>query len=206
LFLASANPSNGVSLSNIGMLSLGIFSADVVVSCSASNANFSLLIGDLGGEHVVSSTLTVSVTPETTPPVIVLRTDPITLSPNDHKYLTLSVGAFIASASDNCESSLNLLNSAVITQVISDEPENAPGNSDGNTINDIVIAPDCKSVQLRAERDGDRDGRVYTITLRVHDASSNSTTATCKVTVPLSQNGDPALESVPRYTVTSGCL
>ena len=46
---------------------------------------------------------------------------------------------------------------------------------DGSTLNDIIIAADCKSVQLRSERDGDGDGRVYTITFNVCDASGNFT-------------------------------
>ncbi len=66
----------------------------------------------------------------------------------------------------------------VITQVTSDEPDN--GNGDGNTVNDIVIAADCRSVQLRSERAGPLNGRVYIVTLRVKDAAGNSTTKTVK--------------------------
>jgi len=84
----------------------------------------------------------------------------------------------------------------------SDEPENSLG--DGDTFNDIVIGAGCKSVQLRAERVGSGNGRVYTITFKVTDSSGNSTTATAKVTVPQSQNGSPAIDDGPHYTV-SGC-
>jgi len=79
----------------------------------------------------------------------------------------------------------------VIANVTSDEIEN--GNGDGNTLNDIVIAANCKSVQLRSERDGGEDGRVYTITFRVTDAAGNVSTAIATVTVPLSQNESPAV-------------
>jgi hypothetical protein len=85
----------------------------------------------------------------------------------------------------------------------SDEPENAPG--DGNTLNDIVIAANCKSVQLRAERQGGGNGRVYTITFKVRDSSGNLATAICKVTVPHSQNGNPAIDDGPVYVVTGNC-
>ena len=61
----------------------------------------------------------------------------------------------------------DLINSVVIEKVTSDEPDNAPGDADGNTSNDIVIAPDCKSVALRSERDETKNGRVYSVTLRV---------------------------------------
>jgi hypothetical protein len=78
-------------------------------------------------------------------------------------------------------------------------------NSDGNTLNDIVIAADCKSLQLRAERDANRNGRVYTVTLKVTDSSGNVTTATRKVTVPISPGAGAAVDSGPAYTVNSGC-
>ena len=69
----------------------------------------------------------------------------------------------------------------------------------------IVIAADCKSVQLRAERDGNGNGRVYTITLQVTDASGNVSTATAKVTVPHSETGAAAVDDGPQYTVLSNC-
>ena len=76
---------------------------------------------------------------------------------------------------------------------------------DGSTTDDIVIAPDCKSVQLRSERSGNANGRVYTITFKVIDASGNITTATAKVTVPKSQNGSAAVDDGAQYTVLGGC-
>ncbi|MGH9969960.1 MAG: hypothetical protein ACREBG_19500, partial [Pyrinomonadaceae bacterium] len=71
--------------------------------------------------------------------------------------------------------------------------------------NDIVIATDCKSVQLRSERMGNGNGRVYTITFKVTDASGNVSKATAKVTVPHSQNGSAAVDDGPHLTVLSGC-
>ncbi len=93
----------------------------------------------------------------------------------------------------------------MIERVTSDEADDAPGKSDGTTTQDIVIAPDCKSVQLRAERDDKRNGRVYVVTLRVRDSSGNTVRAEYKVTVPLSQNGSPAVQDATAYTVTSSC-
>jgi hypothetical protein len=90
-----------------------------------------------------------------------------------------------------------------IAKVTSDEANDSSG--DGNTTNDILIAPDCKSVQLRSERMGNGNGRVYTITFKVTDASGNVSTATAKVTVPHSQNGSAAVDDGPHYTVLSGC-
>jgi len=148
------------------------------------------------------STCTFNVTvTDGTPPVITLIGNSIALWPPDHKYATIQVTDLVASASDLCDSNVNI-NSVVIASVSSDEPNNSAG--DGNTSNDIVIAPGCKSVQLRAERMGGGNGRVYTITFKVTDSSGNSTTATAQVTVPKSQTGSPAVDDGAHYTV-SGC-
>ncbi|PYT03071.1 MAG: hemolysin, partial [Acidobacteria bacterium] len=99
----------------------------------------------------------------------------------------------------------NLTGSVVIASITSDEPDDAAGDGDGNTTNDIVIAANCKTAQLRAERQGNGDGRVYTITFRVKDAAGNVKTATAKVAVPKSQNNNGAIDSGPDHTVNSSC-
>jgi uncharacterized repeat protein (TIGR01451 family) len=154
------------------------------------------------GARTTTKTRTVNVV-DTIPPVITLKTTPITLWPPNHKYQTVNVTSLVQSVSDSCGGNLGI-GSVVIAQVTSDEAENDDG--DGNTTNDIVIAADCKSVQLRAERSGNGNGRVYSITLRVKDAAGNAGTAVFKVTVPKSQgNGGAAVDSGPRYTVAGNC-
>lgn len=69
----------------------------------------------------------------------------------------------------------------------------------------IVIASNCKSVQLRSERDETKNGRVYAITLRVADSSGNVAHADFKVTVPLNQSGAPAIEDTATVTTLSNC-
>jgi hypothetical protein len=118
---------------------------------------------------------------------------------------SIKVTDLVASVSDNCDSSLGV-SSVQIASVTNDEPEHSIG--DGNTTGDIVIAGDCKSVQLRSERIGGGsggNGRVYTITFKVTDASGNVSTATATVTVPHSQNGAPAVNDGPQDTVLGGC-
>lgn len=137
-----------------------------------------------------------------TPPTITLSGNVITLWSPNHKYATVRVSDLVASASDSCDASAGL-GSVRIASVTSDEANNSGG--DGNTTNDIVIALDCKSVQLRAERVSNGNGRVYTITFKVTDASGNVGTATARVTVPKSQNGAAAIDDGPHYTVTSSC-
>ena len=152
-----------------------------------------------GNSSSCSFTVTVK---DITPPVITLNGNTITLWSPDHKYATVKVTDLVASASDLCDPSVNI-NSVVIASVSSDEPNNSGG--DGNTTNDIVVAPGCKSVQLRAERMGNSNGRFYTITFKVTDSSGNSTTVTAQVTVPHSQNGAAAVDDGPLYTVLSAC-
>jgi hypothetical protein len=136
---------------------------------------------------------------DATPPTIVLTSGTITIGPPNHSYHTFSIANLVASVSDLCDGGVDI-SDVVISQVTSDEVQN--GNGDGNTLNDIVIAPDCKSVQLRAEREGGGNGRVYKITLKVKDSSGNVTTAVRQVTV-LQGNG-PAIDSGAHYTV-NGC-
>jgi len=137
---------------------------------------------------------------DTQPPSI--TTSSHTLWSPDHTYATFNVSDLVTSVSDNCDANIGV-SSVVIVSVSSDEPDDA--NADGSTINDIVIASDCKSIQLRAERKGDGNGRVYLIVVKVTDSSGNVSTATAKVTVPHAQNGNPAVDSGPSFTIVSGC-
>jgi hypothetical protein len=147
-----------------------------------------------------SCSFEVTVTDDEAP--VITTSGSITLWPPNHKYVTFNVTDLVTGASDNCDGSVGT-GSVQITKVTSDELEN--GSGDGNTLNDIVIAADCQSVQLRSERVGEGNGRVYTITFEVTDASGNVATATAKVTVPKSQNGSPAVDDGPSYTVLSSC-
>jgi hypothetical protein len=152
-----------------------------------------------GNSRSCSFTVTVN---DVGAPVITTNGQSITLWPPNHKYATVKVTDLVASAGDTCDPGVGL-GSVKIAKVTSDEANNSGG--DGNTTNDILIAPDCKSVQLRSERMGNGNGRVYTITFKVTDASDNVSTATAKVTVPHSQNGSAAVDDGPHYTVLSGC-
>jgi len=150
------------------------------------------------GSASQSATLTVGGSP-----VITLSTSNINRWPPNHAYHTFNVTDFVASAS-GCDG--DLTSSVVIASVSSDELENNPAGADGNTLNDIVIAADCKSVQLRIERDANLNGRVYSITFRVRDSQGNTTTATATVSVPVNGSNDTAINGPgPGYTVTSLC-
>jgi endo-1,4-beta-xylanase len=152
-----------------------------------------------GNTGVASRTVTVN---DTTPPALSVVA-PIVLSPPNHKYQTFAMTDLVSAVSDACSTGLGIAD-VVITKVTSDEPDNGIG--DGNTVNDIVIASDCRSTELRVERSGAGNGRVYTIFLEVTDLAGNRTEATVKVLVPTSSCTDnTAVDDGPNYTVLSTC-
>ena len=180
----------------------GDSSSITVPTGSLSPGNHTVTVTTTGacGSAVQTATLTVGGSP-----VITLSKTTDKLWPPNHQYNTFNVTDFVASASSSCDPNVDI-NDVVIQKVSSDEPEENPLGADGNTLNDIVIAPNCKSVQLRAERDGDLNGRVYTITFKVTDSFGNSTTVTVTVTVPINHGGT-AIDSgaAAGYTVNSLC-
>jgi endo-1,4-beta-xylanase len=157
---------------------------------------------DNAGNPAATVVRAVQVADTTPPQMSVVSDSAVMLIPPDHTYRTVAIGSLVTAASDTCDASVGV-GSVVITQVTSDEPDN--GNGDGNTVGDIVIAADCRSVQLRSERAGPLNGRVYKVTLRVTDASGNSTIKSVKVTVPLSDPTVPAVDDGVALTVLSAC-
>lgn len=170
-------------------------------SLSPGNHTVTVTTSGACGSETQTATLTVN----NGTPVITLSSTSATMWPPNHGYQTFSVTDFVASASSSCDSSVDV-NDVVIQKVSSDELEENPAGADGNTLNDILIAANCKSVQLRRERDGNLNGRVYTITFKVTDSFGNSTTATVKVSVPVNKNGTAVDNGAAAgYTVNSLC-
>lgn len=152
------------------------------------------------GARTASKTRTVKVV-DTTAPLITLNGHSPSLRPPDHDYHNFRVTDFVTAVSDSCGNSPGV-SAVVISKVTSDEAEDS--HHDGHTLKDIVIAPGCRSVKLRAERERRGNGRVYTITFKVKDAAGNTRTATAKVTVP-KHHWRPAVDDGPHYTVLGSC-
>ncbi len=140
---------------------------------------------DSGNSASCATTVTVV---DTTPPEISVTVSPDTLWPPNHKMVDI---AATVTVSDICDAAP----SVVLTSVTSNEPDNDQGkpsdpqdstSGDGNTVNDIDagIGTEDYEFQLRAERAGAGDGRVYTIIYEVTDASGNSAIAIATVVVP----------------------
>ncbi len=100
----------------------------------------------------------------------------------------------VKSVVDVCAGTIPISN-VVVVSASSDEPGDA-----------IVIGSDCRSVQLKSERDGNGNGRVYKIRLGVSDPSGNIGIATYVVTVPHDQgNGSVAVDDGVEYAVFGNC-
>jgi len=124
-----------------------------------------------GNTATCSFTVTVN---DVEPPVIhdLLVTPPILWPPN-HNMKNVNVNY---TSTDNCPGPITCR----IT-VTSDEPEN--GTGDGDTAPDWELTDD-HHIKLRAERAGNGDGRVYTVTVTCTDQYGNSANGTKTVLVP----------------------
>ena len=134
------------------------------VIIGAANTTITLTATDKGGN--ASSCSFVVSTHDATPPVITSASaSPNVLYPPNHKMKTVTVSYNVM---DNCGAATSL-------SVSSNEPTGAEADWE-------VI--DATHVKLRAERDGNGTGRVYTITINVTDAAGNTTSTPVTVLVP----------------------
>ena len=81
-----------------------------------------------------------------------------------------------------------------LISLTSSEPDDAPGGTDGATTQDVQDAAAGTAdttFLLRAERDGNGPGRVYTFIYGARDPSGNATTALATVTAPHDQGTGP---------------
>ncbi|PSR56586.1 hypothetical protein AHMF7605_25360 [Adhaeribacter arboris] len=150
---------------------------------------------DNEGNSTKSTAVTITVKPDVQAPVIALKAPKLVIPAEDHLLKTISLSSFIASVTDNC-------GPAPIVRVKSvSSDEAATGGGSGNTKVDIIISPDGQSVQVRAERAGTGDGRVYVLTVEALDRAGNVGLATYQVQIPKSAS-KPAIAGTPVYTVT----
>jgi hypothetical protein len=130
----------------------------------------------------VSSLSAFAVGVDTMPPALAAECSPTVLWPPNHKMVEVTVGF---DAADNSGKP-----PAITVEVTSDEAEDGSGDGDTSPDWDNIAVDEASGVvtlDLRAERSGKGDGRVYTITVTATDAAGNASTATCEVTVPHSK-------------------
>jgi len=112
---------------------------------------------------------------DTEPPNITSPSvDPSVLWPPNHRMVNVTVSYDVT---DNCPLPPN----SCTLSVTSNEPVN--GTGDGDTSPDWIVLDD-HHVQLRAERAGNGNGRIYTITITCIDSGGNSSSESVTVTVP----------------------
>lgn len=138
-----------------------------------------LMVGD--GLETAYDNVAVTVV-DITPPRISAVANTYELWPPDHRLVDIVIRVY---TSDN--SGLPVTLSAVVS---SNEP--VDGRCDGDTSPDWtepVIDQDAGiiTLQLRAERSGCGDGRVYTITITAADVSGNASSTNVEITVPRSR-------------------
>jgi hypothetical protein len=140
--------------------------------------DITLLVEDEDGNTDTDETVTATVR-DTKAPVITGIGVPILAGPANHQYMTFKTSDFVSSVFDTC--TIMSIDDLRITQVTSNEPDDAKG--DGQTLADIVIATDRRSVDLRIERAGKGTGREYSIDIEAVDGTGNAITETFMVRV-----------------------
>ncbi len=140
---------------------------------------------DAGEGALCEATLTVI---DSAAPVVEERT--IVLFPPNHKMHRVSA-MDCAAARDSCDGSP----SVHFLWARSDEPQDDIG--DGHSEPDIVVA--CDRVEVRAERRGDGDGRVYRLGYITEDAAGNRAEGSCLVQIPHDRSGNDAIEGEMAY-------
>src|SRR5439155_4127147 len=108
-----------------------------------------------------------------TPPSVACSVSPTSLWPPDHKMVTVTVSVTVRDP-------LSGRDGFVLTAATSTEP--SPDDIEG-----FVVGTASATGQLRAERSGTGNGRVYTLTYQGMNVAGNSATCSTTVTVPHDQ-------------------
>jgi hypothetical protein len=116
-------------------------------------------------------------------PELSIKLNKNTIWPPNHKMVTIKVTPEVSDLSD--------LQSVILTSITSSDPEDGVG--DGSTELDIQNASFGTAdfvFDLRAERSGTSNYRVYTITYTVTDQAGNERSVISTVTVVHDQSGE----------------
>lgn len=159
-------------LSGGGLIASGV---DPTVGLSLGSHLLTLRVRDDDGAEDSDEVLHHVV--DTNAPALEMRVSQTRLSPPNGRMVRVAGGI---AAEDSCDPAPHLL-----VEVASDEAVDGPGS--GQTAPDWEVRDNGDGtfdVWMRAERAGDGDGRVYTITALAADASGNETRQTATVDVP----------------------
>jgi uncharacterized repeat protein (TIGR01451 family) len=161
-------------------LSAATVTAVLNVSCNVRNglqaSNTATVSSSTFDPDMSNNSMTANVTISNPPPSIgAVVVDQPTLWPPNHKMVDVRIDY---TATDNCTPASSI---TCTLSVSSNEPVN--GTGDGDTSPDWEII-DAHHVRLRAERAGNGEGRIYTITITCIDSGGNRSIKTVTVVVP----------------------
>jgi len=183
---ASTDPDNDIAsylwLSKAGTPDEAVLGSGVSIDLTLplGSHDVTLRVSDTAGatdEDTVRATVV-----DTVAPSLVVTTDPSILWPPNHRMVPVAVDV---AAQDACDPSPR----AYLVSLVSSEPDDSPGQDDGQTGGDAGEPGEGDVIPLRAERSGDGPGRLYTLTWKAKDDSGNSTTGSAGVLVPHDLHG-----------------
>ncbi|MDB4988695.1 MAG: hypothetical protein JWN04_3873 [Myxococcaceae bacterium] len=125
---------------------------------------------------------------------IVLTGESLNIWPPNHKFHSIDIAQCV-SVAGFCDPGLT----AEFIWASSDEPVDSIG--DGHFAPDILF-DGCSKVEVRSERQGPKDGRVYKLGVRVVDGAGVASETTCTVIVDHDQRGVLGANSGEAYRVT----
>jgi len=137
------------------------------------------------------------------PGAVEVVVDPVKLWPPNHRMVGIHATVNVVGG---CPASCPNPPGALLTSATSNEPDDADGVGDGQTVNDIQDAAPGSAdfdFKLRAERDGTGDGRLYEIAYTVRDCFGDTAIGYGGVFVPHDEGGktEPlAVDVVPQST------
>lgn len=159
---------------------------NVALGAPSSLVNAASVTGDRPDSNPGNNNASATITVNHNPVCSKLAASPNELWPPNHKLNTITVGG----ATDSDGNALTY----TITGVTQDEP--LLGLGSGDTSPDAVaVAGHSNQVQVRAERDGTANGRVYRISVSVSDGAGGSCSGVATVGVPHDQSGPAAIDS-----------
>jgi hypothetical protein len=173
----AVNAAQGYTDNCGGALTAILTNTQVTGTDAGWTATYTFSIKDVCGNTLANQSYSNTGSDQTAPTISLVTVNQSCLWPPNHKMRDIVVTPVFA---DNCSSTTTGL-TWIIKSVTSNEPVN--GTGDGNTDPDWIIGSNKQSLQLRAEREGNGTGRVYTITVEAKDLAGNITTKTVDVIV-----------------------